>query len=505
VFSELISKATRDFPDHRPYQHFEALLKIYGMAVVASVLEQHELPIIGRYVLRALSKGIRTPQQIAQTLGLDEGDLAKGGAVAMSAGLMTYGPVIENDQRVLMLTPEGERFLSSGATITTAKKSILYLQFNPLTRKISLDRRGALHPDQARESGLPIIAGEAARPSLGLISLSEIRAIYRNDDRDRDILSLISLAQSSVAYLSDIQVFVLQHRQTAEERYAAYRGFEYLPEESGVLEEMRTDNRQIVPDDVALLEPTNWDVTGIVAPDAARVVQERIETDRQVLDLELQLASQLSATQPRTDEHGQLTATIEDLKTQLATLLSDRDGLQHQLEHSEIAFVATEQHRGWLERALSDAQEEVVIISPWMNQRAFDEPLMRLMAQTVARGVHIVIGYGFRSDKPDEEERRRNNIAAVKRKLGRIVGERAELELRDVGSTHQKILICDRQYGIIGSFNWLSYRGDIDAGYRLESSTLLRSRIDVERLGQLANRTLGITPRGMSMIDQSSQ
>lgn len=491
MFSELMAKATRDFPDHRPYQHFEALLKIYRLAVVASALEWHELPIIGRYVLRALSKGFRTPQQIAQTLGLDEGDLARGGAVAMSAGLMTYGSVLENDQRVLVLTREGEQFLATGAPITTAKKRILYLQFNPLTRKISLDRRGALHPDQARESGLPIIAGETTRPTLGLVSLNEVRELYRNDSRNGDILRLISLAQSSVAYLPDIQVFVLRHRQTAEERFAAYRGFEYLPEESDVLEQMRSENQQIVPDDAALLEPTSWDVGGIVAPDAARVIQERINRDRQVLDVEFRLASHSIAAQPRIYEHGQLAATIENLKAQLANLESERDGLQSQLEQSDITFVTTEEHRGWLECALTEAREEVIIISPWMNLWAFDEPLMRLMVQTITRGAHIVIGYGFRSGKLDEEERHRNNVAAVKRKLKTIIGERAGLEFRDVVSTHQKILICDRQFGIIGSFNWLSYRGDKDAGYRFESSTLLRNRLAVDRLAQLANRTLG--------------
>lgn len=36
--------------------------------------------------------------------------------------------------------------------------------------------------------------------------------------------------------------------------------------------------------------------------------------------------------------------------------------------------------------------------------------------------------------------------------------------------THEKFIICDDQFCAWGSFNWLSYRGEVDRGYRRETS-----------------------------------
>ena len=45
---------------------------------------------------------------------------------------------------------------------------------------------------------------------------------------------------------------------------------------------------------------------------------------------------------------------------------------------------------------------------------------------------------------------------------GRLVTNRVE--------THQKFIVCDDLFCVSGSFNWLSYRGHPDRGYRLETS-----------------------------------
>ena len=56
------------------------------------------------------------------------------------------------------------------------------------------------------------------------------------------------------------------------------------------------------------------------------------------------------------------------------------------------------------------------------------------------------------------------------------------------GDTHQKILVCDRSFGVLGSFNWLSYRGERDKEYRNETNILLRDPASVIELTQIALR-----------------
>ena len=54
--------------------------------------------------------------------------------------------------------------------------------------------------------------------------------------------------------------------------------------------------------------------------------------------------------------------------------------------------------------------------------------------------------------------------------------------------THQKILVCDRQFAITGSFNWLSYKGRQDSGYREELGVLFQHPDPVNELAEIALR-----------------
>jgi hypothetical protein len=43
-----------------------------------------------------------------------------------------------------------------------------------------------------------------------------------------------------------------------------------------------------------------------------------------------------------------------------------------------------------------------------------------------------------------------------------------------LGDTHAKVLVSDRKYAIVTSFNWLSFRGDPNRTFRDEQGTMVR-------------------------------
>ncbi len=47
---------------------------------------------------------------------------------------------------------------------------------------------------------------------------------------------------------------------------------------------------------------------------------------------------------------------------------------------------------------------------------------------------------------------------------------REEFAVQNIGITHEKVLICDKKFVVVGSFNWLSFKGDKQRGLRLEKS-----------------------------------
>ncbi len=128
-----------------------------------------------------------------------------------------------------------------------------------------------------------------------------------------------------------------------------------------------------------------------------------------------------------------------------------------------------------LEKAFSDAQTEIDIISPWIAN-FINEPLfVNMIQKALQRGVIIKIKYGFSENRggkdlsretlkkaiksdysASREERSILNIYKLHKKLdksypGRIVSYRQD--------SHAKLLIVDKKYYLIGSFNFLSYDG----------------------------------------------
>lgn len=492
VLNELISKVVRDLPEYRPTHYFEAAIKVYRLVVVATIMEQHDLPIISRYLLKAIDAGLNSPRDIARFLGVDESDLAVGGAVALSSGLMTHNPYVDDDgQRRLMLTEEGATFLKRDKKILIPARQILYLEFNPLTETIAPDpigRRDLLTDYQIQNLGSPIIHKNGRRPSPADVSPSAVRAIQSQDPDTSSIelLDIVSIANSRVAYKKDVHVFVMQAVRGTDEIIAAYRGFEYLPHESAALNDMRSEGSLVIPQDAIELGVQGWSLDGLLAPDADRIVRDRVSAMKALFDIQAALVNRSShGSSNSLEEIAQLKIELESLKEQIKTL-------DTRLQSSQIEFLATEDHRHWLMKAFEEADKRVIVISPWIDSYAIDDQVIAHITSAVDRGVKVEIGYGITPRNPDDAERNDQKARPVIHKLRERVQDGSRLGIHKIGRTHEKILICDDKFGINGSFNWLSYRGNVDSQYRRETSTLLRNTRDVERLARIAEDALSL-------------
>jgi hypothetical protein len=87
----------------------------------------------------------------------------------------------------------------------------------------------------------------------------------------------------------------------------------------------------------------------------------------------------------------------------------------------------------------------------------------------LARGVSVHIGWGISQDEREGPDAHPRALA----RLETLAKSYSNLVLRRLGDTHAKVLICDRRYVIVGSFNWLSFRGDPKRTFRDEQGTLV--------------------------------
>ncbi len=161
---------------------------------------------------------------------------------------------------------------------------------------------------------------------------------------------------------------------------------------------------------------------------------------------------------------------IDQLKDQLEKLISS----------APIRFLKTHHHRPLFEQALKDSQERLLIISPWIRANATNPWLINQLEKLARKGVKVFIGYGF--DDKDEEDRRNYDIKAEEniKKLSERYLE--YLVFKRLGDTHCKILVSDRKFAIVGSFNWLSFKGDPNRTFRDERSALVSDPNKIDEL-----------------------
>lgn len=124
--------------------------------------------------------------------------------------------------------------------------------------------------------------------------------------------------------------------------------------------------------------------------------------------------------------------------------------------------------------ALSKAKEFVIISSPWLSQRSLDHDILLRMTALLDRGCYLYIGWGYSYDiKGINPYGKIINISRSGECFINMAADTAghysafpklqelrkrypeQLELKLTG-THEKYIVCDRQFAMVGSHNVLS-------------------------------------------------
>jgi phosphatidylserine/phosphatidylglycerophosphate/cardiolipin synthase-like enzyme len=149
--------------------------------------------------------------------------------------------------------------------------------------------------------------------------------------------------------------------------------------------------------------------------------------------------------------------------------------------------------------ALDQARERLIITSPWLSKRSIDEDILLRMTALLDRGCYLSIGWGYSHDirglHPNgkiisvtsesqcliQADSARNYDAYPD--LAKLRNQYPDLlELKLLG-THEKYLICDRRFALIGSHNVLSSRETLyaprETGWKTNDPSLIDDQIQV--------------------------
>jgi len=453
----------------------EVGLPLWELPIELLVVEKRDVPPLEEFVLRAVDAGLGSAEQAVGFLGIGE----RVGA-AVVAGLVEDNflnaaiPSADGEETALVLTPMGRQVIDS-CKISVPETRSFELYYDGLTRQLFWPETRLDEPRDLQKLGvLEIPAFPFKAPEFDEIAAKDVDRLFRevsagrSEEARMDVLAVRGyggrrrqLFQRGVAlaYRSldsgDVEIDFFLYGRPAEEHsraFAAAEGKRKLGMVSALREGPQGAVAQVLGEEKAVELASAADV----AESVHRMAQLRDEAAELSLTASAEGDGAREQLRQLTREIGQIEGDLSDMPARIVEVY----------EHPEI-----------LRKAIRDASSRLLLVSPWVRKAVVTREFARTLEEALDRGVRIFVGYGISEDK----EFAKNDEQAVQR-LEELAERNDNFSLGLLGNTHAKVLAVDDSFAVIGSFNWLSFRGDPSMGFRDERSFLVR---DAEIVGQL--------------------
>ena len=483
--SAVRARAGKRFHDYDVEFVYPVCLPVYELRLRVVELEISKLSTAARFVLMLTNVPVAEVSEIRRLLGLSEADMATAAAELLSASLIAQQP-----DRRLHATDLGRAVLREAGRTHRPRNRHPRIPYDPLVRTVvGIDLDDLMEREEVRKQGLFVASTKPRRPRLSQIRLSEVQEYEGRFGKARhkvEILQVSAIKDIRLRYRSDVVLVKLLHRQSRTELYAAYRARQYLEHESEAIQRLAATGAGLVPEDILPGVPARSAASLTrLRPEESALIGHMDDLDQALGKTEMEVADARALRSDTQDEREraaleksirELTARRRELEDKL---LAGEQELED-LSRGEARLVKTEEHRPLLLEAATTAMSDLTIVSAWINSRALDGELCEALAAAVCKGVTVRIAWGLGTRGREPQRNRVKGETALeelKRRIpaqdrGRLIVKRME--------THEKFIICDDRFCVSGSFNWLSYRGEMDNEYRRETSLYSERRAVIE-------------------------
>ncbi len=458
----------------------EVALPVYRLSVRTLAVAETALSTTEVFVLRGIDQGLGSTEEVTGVLGLDKrfvtsvvSELVRGDQLALLA------PEGAKRQK-LSLTLKGRRTLATEAA-EHPEERMIQLFWDGLTRRVvAISDEGLVTGQEARNRGLrtiPTIGGSP--PSADDLDRGEVERMLDDATGRRkrlvSILSFLAIEKRYVVYQPAVAL--------------VYRG--RTP--SDLLVSFAIDGQVSEPHEAAFAR-----AEGVRRLKIARELEEGLEKPPELpAGWEAEPPDSKNEAGAETDVAKALLAKVEheaaEAAVKDATDRAERDlalsrakeaaarskAAEPALSRPTIRRLSMPEHAPLLRSAMTDTRSRLLIISPWIRAGVVNHRFINQLRDLLRGGVKVYMGWGIGDDKEkDMRDVDRRAVDDIER-LGR---DHANLVFKYIGNTHAKVLIQDRRLAIYGSFNWLSFRGDPNRGFREENSLLVTIPEKIDQL-----------------------
>ncbi len=462
----------------------EAGLPVYVLKLRILVMERKALSPFEEAVLRAVQAGLDAPSSIFEFLGLPRTVLTPVLVSLNTTELINYSRAAEDADAKVTLSAKGRLALADAAIIKPQER-VVSVCFDALTKQLLF-----IAPEQLfrsrdmRQLGyFEVPAGSSKRPEVDDISLQDFDRILKRqpalNDSTSTLLAIRRIERRELHYLGCVMLFYKSQTKPQDVEVAFWR-------EDGQAVEHEVAFREVAGPDLVgarLLANPGPNAGGIAIPEVVAAVTQSKE-----------LAQAFEPKASRT------ALQVAPEGTSQAPVVPDVETMQTLLCH---------EHPSYLRKALMSAKKRLVIVSPWIRDSVIDWPFVAGLEALLRSGVEVHIGYGMEKadgggkrnavkDKPDITPK-------AERELKGLAARFKNFHFVYVGNTHRKSLVCDDQFAVVTSFNWLSYKGDSHGAPRDERGIVFRKPHHVARLAAEELELLGKGYAGVARPSAASR
>lgn len=203
------------------------------------------------------------------------------------------------------------------------------------------------------------------------------------------------------------------------------------------------------------------------------VINEKYEIDRTATKL---FATLIDTSKFKANENKASRESKERFDNLTAEVIQKQVNLE--LDLSEGATIETTQHKEYLLYALKKAKQAVYIHSPWVRHNVVKE-YEKHIESALQKGIKVSIKYGLKPRNRFEKA----PIDPESKMLFDKWDKSYPNFKANTDDNHSKILICDDEFMIVGSFNWLSFGGlaDKDGDIRGETSSVVKNKDSIQK------------------------
>lgn len=498
----ILGLSQKQYPDFNVHCSFQAVLPIYCLKTMCTTMKLRNLSVISRFLLRAVSLDINDLDEICEFLGLQHDEVIKAGGELLQNGLIQNSTYIKDSKRTISITDKGRMILEDEKKIKVLQRRFLKVLYNPFTNQLESLDDSLVNQNEVLKKGMFTLPAPRTAPKLiSEIDLEKFKYVVIDSDRlepEEEIVEITKLYEAYIEYRPKISVVVLKNHTTEETKVLAFEGTRLLNEESSSLEILLHSGRNIVPIDAN--DYTEVDIDLHESLPSLSESENRKISQIESLNKRLKIVDLESVKQTQINTSSDIFTESDSEKNKLAKLQKELENTKQQLREKELELIKetqntvriinTEEHNPLLKKALRESRGELIVISAFIGPRVIDDEFLSLFIGTIKRGVDIKIAWGLGTKKPGAERERKLVIAKplIARLKEISQSNKGKLRIKEI-ETHEKILVCDSSFVIFGGFNWLSYKGAVDEGYRRESSMYSERPLDIKLL---RNRALEI-------------